>query len=217
MHSLPNRLDVLRARWLDCERALFSSVLTDPGQYEAAIEAVRVVASHLAEADCAGVLDGDWQLAEELAVAAFKRLGDVSIGLSARLVAGASFAIRDRELRATVERRRRLSEVRAGAAAGRSWVQIEAAPVAPLAGMSRQWEEIHIRSGKALVCSLEPDLSTGSAVLVICEVAMNLDSGGLVAAQDPQEDLRASDPSTIESVLALARRRIELAASRNAA
>lgn len=215
MHSPPNRLELLRAQWLDCERALFSSALTDPGRYQAAIEALRIVASRLGEADCAGELDGDWPLAEKLAVAAFMRLGDVSIGLSARLVAGAALAMRDRELRAAVERRRRLSEVRAGAAAGRSWVQVESAPVARLA-VSRRWEEIHVRSGRALMCSLEPDPSTGCTNLVVCEVAMNLDSGGLVAAQHPQEDLRVSDPSAIESVLASARRRIELAASGDA-
>jgi hypothetical protein len=175
---VPEPLGELVRRWRIAEQQLYPTILADPTGYERYVLAVRgladelsVVASPEALADAYG--DSAQRAAEHL-----RRVGGPDSRGAAELVAGAAFALRERELAASLAAAERVRRIAHAAASGGGWVVVEEAgdPAMAMFGNYRRLE-LHLPEGSGLYSYAEGQVDTAAPVFVIERFALDPATG----------------------------------------
>jgi hypothetical protein len=164
---------VLRS-WDQAEAKLFPLVMARPDAYERALRMIADLAARLRDT-CPDV---------PALLAAHERGADLvtepSGGIGPELVAAAACAMRYREIVTTGAAQRRLAALAQARDEGLEWTVVEEngdparAPYTPY-----QRVEAHVRSGKAVIISVEPDETLTGAVHRIDAADLDLATGGL--------------------------------------
>lgn len=200
--------------WRSAEERLYPVVMLRPDLYQRSIELVRKVADELA-ATCPDIdaMVAAWTEATDLVYRvsslALLPLGDLDVSL----VAGAAFSLRYREVAMAVARAERIERVRAAAAGGEAWVEIEhtgtpdAAAFMPYARL-----EMHVPSGLGLRRSLGADPDTGRPVFGVERLRLDRATGDVLgsAGDDPAEEFETQ--AEWEAAIEMRRREIEAGA-----
>jgi hypothetical protein len=170
---LPVPAAVLRS-WDEAEAKLFPLVMARPDAYERALRMIADLAARLRET-CPDV---------PALLAAHERGADLvvepSVGIGPELVAAAACAMRYREIVTTGAAQRRLAALARARDEGLEWTVVEEngdparAPYIPY-----QRVEAHVRSGKAVIISVEPDETLTGAVHRIDAADLDLATGTL--------------------------------------
>jgi hypothetical protein len=169
---------VLRS-WDHAEAKLFPLVMARPDVYEQAVRTIAELAARLRET-CPDL--------PEL-LAAHERGADLvtepSPGIGPELVAAAACAMRYREIVTAGAARRRLAALARARDQGLAWAVVEEsgdparAPYIPY-----QRVEAHVRSGRAVIISVEPDETLAGAVHRLDAAELDLATGGLRAGAE---------------------------------
>jgi hypothetical protein len=108
-------LGELARRWRLAEQQLYPTILADPSAYQRYVLAVRGLADDLSVVASPEALAASWPTSATRAAEHLRAVGDTGDPAVAELVAGAAFALREREIaaaQAAAERRRRPSGTR---------------------------------------------------------------------------------------------------------
>jgi hypothetical protein len=169
---------VLRS-WDQAEAKLFPLVMARPDAYERALRMIADLTARLRDT-CPDV---------PALLAAHERGADLvtepAVGIGPELVAAAACAMRYRELVTTGAAQRRLAALAQARDDGLEWTVVEEngdparAPYIPY-----QRVEAHVRSGKAVIISVEPDETLTGAVHRIDAADLDLATGGLRAGAE---------------------------------
>ena len=169
---------VLRS-WDQAEAKLFPLVMARPDAYERALRMIADLTARLRDT-CPDV---------PALLAAHDRGADLvtepAVGIGPELVAAAACAMRYRELVTTGAAQRRLAALAQARDDGLEWTVVEEngdparAPYIPY-----QRVEAHVRSGKAVIISVEPDETLTGAVHRIDAADLDLATGGLRAGAE---------------------------------
>src|SRR5215472_8465507 len=164
---------VLRS-WDQAEAKLFPLVMARPDVYERALRMIAELAARLRDT-CPDV---------PALLAAHERgaglVTEPSPGIGPELVAAAACAMRYREIVTTGAAQRRLAALALARDQGLDWAVVEEngdparAPYIPY-----QRVEAHVRSGRAVIISVEPDETLTGAVHRIDAADLDLATGGL--------------------------------------
>jgi len=174
----PVPVAVLRS-WDQAEAKLFPLVMARPDAYERALRMIADLTARLRDT-CPDV---------PALLAAHERgaglVTEPAAGIGPELVAAAACAMRYRELVTTGAARRRLAALAQARDDGLEWTVVEEngdparAPYIPY-----QRVEAHVRSGKAVIISVEPDETLTGAVHRIDTADVDLATGGLSAGAE---------------------------------
>lgn len=168
-----------RTRWRAAEDRLFPIVLVDPDGYR---RVLSVVAGLLQELRVS-TTSFDQLLALDVDPGPLLRAARAD-GDADRLAVDASFAVRDRELVAAIERDRRASAVAAARSAGATWVDLEGSwPAVCDTGIRHT--EMHLATGRALVAAVDPYSGDGAYRLEV--VVLDVDTGAAVDTTDQDQ------------------------------
>ncbi len=203
----------LRATWVELERQLFGSAMSDPAGYQRATCAVRLLMDALAIARSTDQLAELWDQAVELLVDCASAHGMSLAGLSKLQVAGAAFRLRDRELHSREIQEERVRQIAAAHASGAAWVVLE--EVGELAaGWLNPYRclEMHLATG--LAAATEADVQTANPVSLRVTVVRLDPASGAVPADFPELDVQVVPLSSggLEALRALTRNRVEVLA-----
>jgi hypothetical protein len=151
----PDPAVAARARWRAAEDRLYPTLLTDPHAYQRGLSAVHAVLDELRrrDADLAGLLAAD-AAPDELVAAACPQ----GSTLPAELLTGVACGLRDRELQARDDARRREEKVRAARADGAAWAVLAgpADPAELCEPLGGRRTALHLASGTVLEAVLDP-------------------------------------------------------------
>ena len=169
---------VLRS-WDQAEAKLFPLVMARPDAYERALRMIADLTARLRDT-CPDV---------PALLAAHNRgaglVTESAVGIGPELVAAAACAMRYRELVTTGAAQRRLAALAQARDDGLEWTVVEEngdparAPYIPY-----QRVEAHVRTGKAVIISVEPDETLTGAVHRIDAADLDLATGGLRAGAE---------------------------------
>jgi hypothetical protein len=123
-------------------------------------------------------------------------------------VGGAAFSLRYRELAAMAARDERIARVRAGSAAGETWLEIERTGTPETAGLLPHTRlEMHLPTGFGLRHIIAADPDTGWPRYGLERLRLDAASGDVVETPDPPEMF--VERTEWEAAAAAARREIE--------
>ena len=148
----PGAVLVARARWRSAEDQLYPSLLNDPAAYQRGIAAVQAVVEELRRCtdDVGDLIAVDDAPHEVLATAC-----PSGFPISPILLIAVACSMRDREITADQEARRRDEAVRAARAAGAAWAVLDGpADIAELTEGRRV--ALHLASGTAIETTVDP-------------------------------------------------------------
>jgi hypothetical protein len=175
------------------EQQLYPTILADPSGYQRYVLAVRGLADELSVVASPEGLVEAYGTSAPRAAAHLRAVGGPENEAAAELVAGAAFALRERELAvalAAAERRRRLADA---ARSGAAWVVVQqVGDVAMAAYGNYRRLEMHLPDGTGLASYAETDVDTAAPVFVIEQVALDPASGA--ALGEPAHRWTFSDP-----------------------
>ena len=97
---MPDSLGELSRRWRLAERHLYPTILADPAAYQRYVLAVRGLADELSVVASPEALVASWPTAAPRAAEHLRAVGEPGDEAVAELVAGAAFALREREIAA---------------------------------------------------------------------------------------------------------------------
>jgi hypothetical protein len=196
--------------WDEAEARLFPLVMSRPEAYQRALILIQEVLGRLRSScdDIPALLAESGRgaaLAAE-ATGAGPDDRDFLTGIRLDLIAAAACATRYRELRAVRADRDRLAALAGARARGESWAVVEEsgdqarAPYLPY-----QRVEAHVRSGRAVIISIEPDETLSRAVWRMDEAALDPATGRLAVGAEIGS---YTDAGQFDDALASARRRL---------
>jgi hypothetical protein len=171
-----------RARWRAAEDRLFPVALVDPDGYRRLLSVVAVLLQQLRAATTSldQLLELDSHPAPLVAAASVAAVDGVD-GVADRMALEAAFAVRDRELVAAAERERRIRAIAAARNAGATWVDLEGSWEAVCRTGTRH-TEMHLRSGRALVATVDPYSGEGPHRLEA--VVLDTDTGAPIKTSE---------------------------------
>ncbi len=186
--------------WAECEQELHATAMPDVQRYENDLRALRAEADRLQDLGTFDQLVDAWPSASE--TGADRRL---------RLVRGAAFARRARDIQAATDARRIEERIASARAAGETWVVLQetgnqggkaAAPFSTAA--------MHLASGLATVSMAQYATMTNTLVYSLTIIRLNTKSGALIDATPGLEDwLETKDRGELDAAIDRWRRRIE--------
>ncbi len=97
---MPDSLGELSRRWRLAEQQLYPTILADPSAYQRYVLAVRGLADELSVVATPEALVTSWATSAPRAAERLRAVGDPGGEAMAELVAGAAFALREREIAA---------------------------------------------------------------------------------------------------------------------
>ena len=97
---MPDSLEELSRRWRLAEQQLYPTILADPSAYQRYVLAVRGLADELSVVASPEALVASWPTSAPRAAEHLRAVGDPGGEAMAELVAGAAFALREREIAA---------------------------------------------------------------------------------------------------------------------
>jgi hypothetical protein len=165
---VPQNDGELVRRWNDAERRLYPVVLTNPEAFERYVLAARRLADELSAVGTFEALAEAYASAGEQAVAELRRLGPEPDAGAVELVAGAAFALRNRELASELATRQTAERLRQAADQGPAWVVLQetGSAASPLPGQYRRLE-VHVPDGVGLSSSVEWEIDADRPLYVV--------------------------------------------------
>ncbi|HYR63895.1 MAG TPA: hypothetical protein VET24_14855 [Actinomycetota bacterium] len=165
---MPDTLAELVRRWRVTEQQLYPMILADPVAYQRLVLAVRGLADDLAVVASPEALVEAYASSAPQAAEHLRSVGGPDDPAAAELVAGAAFALRERELSAAMAadgRARRLAEA---ARSGAAWVVVQQAGERAMAvfGNYRRLE-MHLPEGTGLYSYAESRVETDRPLYVV--------------------------------------------------
>lgn len=97
---MTDSLGELARRWRLAEQQLYPTILADPSAYQRYVLAVRGLADDLSVVASPEALVASWPTSAPRAAEHLRAVGDTGDAAVAELVAGAAFALREREIAA---------------------------------------------------------------------------------------------------------------------
>jgi hypothetical protein len=175
--------------WAECERQLYAMAVSDPQHYQQAILAVRALADDMRAATSVEQLVAMWPPAAGAFLSAVAAHGLASQALPREQVAGAAFALREREISQQARREARRSRIDAARQCGDVWAVLDASGSLD-AGLLAPYRctEMHVCSGLALVSQVQPEPARGTPVFVVSVVRLDPLSGDLIDAAPGIDD-----------------------------
>lgn len=190
---MPESLGELVRRWRVAEQQLYPTILADPSGYQRSVLAVRGLADELSAVASPEALVQAYEMSAPRAAAHLREVGGPEDAGTAELVAGAAFALRERELAATLaaaERRRRVAEA---AGSGQSWVVVNEVGDASMAAYGNYRRlAMHLPDGIGVYSYAEADAGSGVPVFVIEQVALDPTTGNVL--REPSRRWTFHDP-----------------------
>jgi hypothetical protein len=179
---------LVAASWQRAETLAYSTVTERPDLYQEVVRLVRRTADHLRLlGPGTSALLSAHERGPELVAAVADDSGIPAWDLDLGVVAGASLALRYREVRAEQAARRRLRRIEEGFAAGQAWVVVEetgAREGDPFLPYERL--EVEVATGRALLVTAEPDDDYRGCVHRVRAVRLDLGTGAVGPdAEDP--------------------------------
>ena len=95
---MPDSLEELSRRWRLAEQQLYPTILADPSAYQRYVLAVRGLADELSVVASPEALVASWPTSAPRAAEHLRAVGEPGDEAVAALVAGAAFALREREM-----------------------------------------------------------------------------------------------------------------------
>ncbi|MGI9384475.1 MAG: hypothetical protein ACR2PO_15080 [Methyloligellaceae bacterium] len=178
-------VEATRALWAECERQLYPMAVSDAPGYQRAIMAARALADEMVAVDSIEQLVSMWPRAGEMLASVALARGLSARSLPQERIAGAAFALREREIVEQSQRQARQDRIEAASRAGKAWVvldefgNIDAGLIDPY-----RCTEMHIESGLAVVALVQPEPSLGTPSFVVTVVRLDPRTGDLLDA-DP--------------------------------
>ncbi|MGI9327986.1 MAG: hypothetical protein ACR2PZ_22390 [Pseudomonadales bacterium] len=182
-------IEAARALWADCERQLYPMAVSDSVRYQRVIVAVRALADEMRSVTSIEQLLTTWPTADELLMAAVSAHGLAASGLPREQVAGAAFALREREIREQSDRQARQERIEAARRAGDMWVLLDESGNVN-SGLIDPYRstDMHVASGLAVMALVQPDPSDGEPRYVVAVIQLDPLSGQLLDATPGIED-----------------------------
>ena len=179
-----------RGLWTECERQLYPMAVSDAPGYQRAIMAARALADQLGEVASSEELAALWPRAGELLASVLLERGLPAGSMPRDWVAGAAFALRDREIREAAQRKAHQERIEAARQGGEAWIVLdEAGDLAAELVNPYRCTEMHLDSGFAVVAMVQADPGSGDACYVVTVVRLDPGSGELLDASPKLEDL----------------------------
>lgn len=182
-------IEAARALWADCERQLYPMVVSDSVRYQRVIVAVRALADEMRSVASVEQLLTMWPKAGEMLVVAVSAHGLSAHSLPQEQVAGAAFALREREIREQSDRQARQDRIEAARRAGDAWVLLDESGNLN-SGLIDPYRstDMHVSSGLAVMALVQPDPSDGEPRYVVAVIKLDPFSGELLDATPGIED-----------------------------
>ena len=174
-----------RASWAECERQLYPMAVADPARYQQMIIAVRALADEMHTVASIEQLVTLWPRAGQMLVTVVAARGVPVQSLPQEQVAGAAFALREREIRELSRRQALQDHIGAARQSGDVWVVLDESGRID-AGLFDPYRctEMHVASGLAVMSHVQPDPGCGIASFVVTVVKLDPLTGELLDA-DP--------------------------------
>lgn len=198
----------LVALWAESERRLYPLATTAPEKYEQLIRLARAVSDQLADVESGAGLSDRWQGAEVLANEAAQGANLVLGDLPPLDVAGVGFSLRHREVRELEHRHQQRDLIDAARRDNQAWVELFSRGSVEQ-GLADPFQaiEMHVRTGVAIVSSVEQDPIAGGVNHVLTVVQLDPESGAIV---DPDPGI--TEIRELDSAERFAVERVELVA-----
>jgi hypothetical protein len=175
---VPDAPGELVGRWRIAEQRLYPIVLADPLSYERYVLAVRRLADELSAVTSPEALIQAFGEAAPRAAEHLRTVGAPDDPGSVDLVAGAAFALRERQLaaaQAAAERRRRLADA---ARSGAAWVVVQRQGELAMASFGNyRCLEMHLPDGAGLYAFAEPQAEAVQPIYVVERLQLDPASG----------------------------------------
>ncbi len=174
-------IDGLRRQWSESERKLYPLATVSTEKYQALVRIAREAANDLSVVETIDGLVAHWPQAETIVRAASARR-DLPLGdLPEQDVAGVAFALRDAELRAEAHQRQIGETIRSAVDRGEQWAMLHETGTLKH-GLLDPYSaiELHVPSGAAIVSSVEPNPTDGSANHVLSVIRLDPTTGDTV-------------------------------------
>ena len=182
-------IDAARALWAEYEKQLYPMVISDSTGYQQALLAVRALADEMRNVASIEELVSMWPRAGEMLKSVVSTRGLSAWSLPQDGVAGAAFALREREIREHDQHQELQRRIGAACKSGDTWVVLDENGKID-SGLSDPYRctEMHVASGLAVTSLVQPDPSLGTAIFVVTVIKLDPLTGELLDADPGIED-----------------------------
>lgn len=190
----------VKDEWAECERELHATAMPDVQRYESDLRTLRAEIDRLQALGTLDQLIGAWS--STLDGTADRRM---------RLVRGAAFALRAREIQALADARAIEDRIARARAAGETWVVLqETGDPSALEGAAFSIATMHLASGLATLSMAQHATMATGLVYSLTVIRLETKSGVLIDATPGLEDwLETKDRSELDAATERWRRSIE--------
>lgn len=181
--------EATRALWIECERQLYPMAVSDSIRYQRIIVVVRALADEMNSVTSIEQLLDMWPQALEMLAAVVSARGLSAGNLPQEQVAGAAFALREREIKAQSDRQARQDRIGAARLSGDAWVLLDESGELD-SGLTNPYQctEMHVASGLAVMALVQSDSCDGAPSFVVSVIRLDPLSGELLDATPGIED-----------------------------
>jgi len=184
---VPDPLPELVRRWRVAEGQLYPTILTDPQAYQRFLLAVRGLADELAGVAGPEALAEQYASSGPRAAEHLRRVGGPEGGAAVDLVAGAAFALAERELSAAAAAAARVERIAGAARNGASWVVVRSVGDPALACFGGyRLLEMHLPDGRGISVHTEAQPDRAAPIYIVERWALD-PATGAAAAEAPEE------------------------------
>ena len=182
-------IDAARALWAEYEKQVYPMAISDSTGYQQALLAVRALADEMRNVASIEELVSMWPRAGEMLKSVVSTRGLSAWSLPQDGVAGAAFALREREIREHDQHQERQRRIGAACKSGDTWVVLDENGKID-SGLSDPYRctEMHVASGLAVMSLVQPDPSLGTAIFVVTVIKLDPLTGELLDADPGIED-----------------------------
>ena len=182
-------IDAARALWAEYEKQVYPMAISDSTGYQQALLAVRALADEMRNVASIEELVSMWPRAGEMLKSVVSTRGVSAWSLPQDGVAGAAFALREREIREHDQHQERQRRIGAACKSGDTWVVLDENGKID-SGLSDPYRctERHVASGLAVMSLVQPDPSLGTAIFVVTVIKLDPLTGELLDADPGIED-----------------------------
>ena len=182
-------IDAARALWAEYEKQLYPMAISDSTGYQQALLAVRALADEMRNVASIEELVSMWPRAGEMLKSVVSTRGLSAWSLPQDGVAGAAFALREREIKEHDQHQERQRRIGAACKSGDTWVVLDENGKID-SGLSDAYRctEMHVATGLAVMSLVQPDPSLGTAIFVVTVIKLDPLTGELLDADPGIED-----------------------------
>ncbi len=178
-----------KAFWNSCEQQLYAIAGADTTGYERVVLAVRALTNDLHHIISLEQLIASWPSAQEMLNKVADTEGFSTSELPKDKIAGAAFAMREREIIGQTQHQEQLDRLESARHSGEDWVllsefgSIDAGLFDPFSST-----EMHVESGYAMVSTVQSNPGTGSPNYVLAVIKLDPVTGELIDMEPGVED-----------------------------